>query len=249
MGSPNGEITWVNQRDGTVWINIGRADALMRQVNFSVYPAESNETTESKAGIEVTRIVGDHLAEARILDDKISDPIIPGDKIFTPLWSPGEKRHYALAGVMDINGDGRSDLDTVINIIRTNGGVVDCYIPESGKDKNHVKGAITVNTNCLIKGEPPDEKGDPAQLAAFTKIRNQADQYRLQTMKLGEFLQRIGWKNMSPVVRYGHGATANDFRAKPEEGGQRKSTGNTSDVFKQREPPPAGSPSNSYYRF
>ena len=55
----NGAVSWVNQRDRTVWINLGRADALSRQVTFGVYSAGSNEVKQSKAGIEVTQILGD----------------------------------------------------------------------------------------------------------------------------------------------------------------------------------------------
>ena len=247
IGAFNGEITWVNQRDHTAWINLGRADALSRQVTFGVYAAGSTDVKQSKAGIEITQILGDHSAEARILDDNPTDPIIPGDKIFTPLWSPGEERHFALAGLMDVNGDGRGNLEVMLNIIKTGGGVVDCYIADSGKDKNKIKGAISVNTNCLILGPAPDEKGDPAQREAFTKILREADQYRLPKMQLADFLQRIGWKNMSLVVRYGRGANPNDFRARPDEGVVRKSTGNTSDVFKDREPPAPNT--GRYYRF
>ena len=39
----DGEITWVNQRNGTVWINLGRADSLGRQTSFSVYAADTND--------------------------------------------------------------------------------------------------------------------------------------------------------------------------------------------------------------
>jgi len=249
MGTANGEISWVNQRGGTVWINLGRADALSRQVTFSVFPADSTDVKRSKAGIEVTQILGDHLAEARILDDDANDPIIPGDKIFTPLWSPGERRHFALAGFIDLDGDGQSDLATVTNLITAAGGVVDCYIADAGKDKNKVKGAIDVNTNCLIVGAAPDEKGDPGQRDAFTRILREADQFRLPKLQIGDFLQRIGWKNMSSVVRYGRGANPNDFRAKADDAVPRKSNGNTSDVFKDREAPAAGGGNRSYYRF
>jgi hypothetical protein len=243
VGTPNGEITWVNQRNATVWINLGRADSLTRQVNFSVYPVDVTDMTAKgakKASIEVTQILGDHLSEARVLDDDISNPIIPGDKIFTPLWNPGEKRHFALAGLMDVDGDGRSDLQTVLNLIAVNGGVVDCYITDAGK----MVGQITVNTNCLILGEAPTEKGDPRQLAAFTKIGGDADQLRLPRIQLDDLLQRMGWKNMSPVVQFGHGANPKDFRAKPEAGAPKKSTGNVSDVFKKRQPPKA--PATAY---
>ncbi len=252
MDAPNGEITWVNQRNGTVWINLGRIDALARQVTFGVYAANSTDVKESKAGIEVTQILGDHLAEARILTDNPGDPIIPGDKIFTPLWVSGTKRHFALAGLMDVNGAGRNNLDMMMNIIKTGGGVVDCWIADSGKSKNKVQGEITLNTNCLILGAAPDEKGDSAQRDAFTKILREAERYRIQKIQLSDFLQRIGWKNMSPVVRYGQGANPKDFRAKPEGGVVGKSTGNTSDVFKDREPPaatPSPGGAGRYQRF
>ena len=34
---------------------------------------------------------------------------------------------------MDLDGDGKSDLQTVKNLITMNGGVVDCYVDDKGK--------------------------------------------------------------------------------------------------------------------
>ncbi len=89
---PEGEIRWVNQRAGTVWIDLGRADSLQRQVTFGVFPPDVTDVTagSKKGSIEVTQVLGDHLAEARVIDDKLIDPIIQGDKIFTPVWAPGQ---------------------------------------------------------------------------------------------------------------------------------------------------------------
>jgi hypothetical protein len=237
LGAANGEITWVNQRNATVWINLGRADGLMRQVTFSVYPADITKMTakDSKGSIEVTQILGDHLAQARVLADDISHPILPEDKVFTPVWNPGEKRHFALAGVMDIDDDGRNQLDTVIKIITINGGVVDCYANKAGE----MVGKITVNTNCLVMGKRLTDKADARQLEAYKDIRSAADSLRLQQVQLGDLLQRMGWKNMSPVVHYGHGANLKDFRAQPEPGVPKKSSGNVSDLFEKRQPPKA----------
>jgi hypothetical protein len=249
---PDGEVLWVNQREKTVWINLGKADNMARQVSFSVYPADlSNMTVKGKKGsIEVTRVLGEHLAEARVLDDQIADPIMPGDKIDTPLWSPNAKRHFALAGLMDIDGDGRSDLEAVINLIHLNGGEVDCYIGDKGANKNKVVGEITVNTNCLILGQAPtDKEGDAAQLEPFTKILRDAKQLRIPAMQLGDMLQRMGWKNMSRVVRYGRGANPNDFRAQPDDGVPRKSSGNVSDIYQNREPPKKAPSGAMYHRF
>ena len=250
--APDGEVLWANQREGTVWINLGRADNLTRQVTFSVYPGDNSNLTvkDKKGSIEVTHIIGEHLAEARVLDDVMSNPIIPGDRIHTVLWSANAKRHFAIAGMVDLNGDGTSDLDTLINIIQLNGGVVDCYISDKGSNKNQVVGAITPNTNALILGDAPTERGDPAMLAAFTKIQNEADLLRTPKIQLGDLLQGMGWKDLSHVVRYGRGANPNDFRAKPDQGVPKKSSGNVSDLYKKREPPKSGgSGSGMYYRF
>jgi hypothetical protein len=249
VGTPNGEITWVNQRDSAVWINLGRGDGLTRQVSFSVFPPDVTTMTDKaskKAKIEVTQILGDHLAEARVVDDQPGNPVVPGDKLFTPLWSPGKPRHFALAGMMDIDGDGRSDLHTVLNLIAINGGVVDCYIDDDGKIKDgngkEMKISadaclIPVNTSCLILGDAPTERSESRQRESFTKLQKDADQLRLEKMQLTDLLQRMGWKNVAPVIRYGHGANLKDFRAKPDESVQRTAPGNTTDLFKKRQPP------------
>ena len=89
--SPLGEIRWVNQRERTVWIDLGRANALPRQLTLAVYSGNTQNVTSAakKGGIEISRILGDHLSEARIVDDSPSDPLLPGDVVHTPLWTPG----------------------------------------------------------------------------------------------------------------------------------------------------------------
>lgn len=236
VGVPSGEITWVSQRNSAVWINLGSSDSLTRQVSFSVFPPDVTTMTDKgakKAKIEVTQIRGPHLSECRVVDDDPNNPIVPGDKIFTALWNPGGKRHLALAGLMDIDGDGRSDLQTVLNLIKVNGGVVDAYINDAGK----TVGQISINTSCLILGDAPTERSTSAQRDSFTQLQKDADELRLEKMQLAELLQRMGWKNTAPVIRYGRGINPKDFRAKPDGGVVRKSTGESSDPFKKRQPP------------
>jgi hypothetical protein len=242
--NPEGEIRWVNQRLGTVWINLGRADALTRQVTFSVYPANVSDaaaTGGKKGSIEVTQILGDHLAEARLYDDKLSDPLMPGDKIFTPIWTPGEKRHFALAGLVDLDGSGKNSIRTVVDLITMNGGVVDSYVDEKGKKI----GEITVNTRYLVLGEAPNEKGQSAAIKAFSELRGDADRLGVQKIQLSDLLERMGWKNQTAVVHYGRGSNPKDFAAKPDEGVQQKSIGNVTDIFQRRQPP-AQQPSSAY---
>jgi hypothetical protein len=249
----DGEIRLVDQRSGMVWIDRGRADALPRQITFSVYPADTTDLTSTgsiKASIEVTQILGDHLAEARVLDDKITDPIIRGDKIHTPLWAPGTKKHFALAGVMDVYGDGKNHVQTVIDLIKMNDGIVDAYIDDKS---NNVVGAITVNTRYLILGDDPAEKNFNAQVDAYSKLVGNATRLGIQRITLPDMLQRMGWRNPTPVVHYGVDANPKDFAPKFEEGAPKTSPGN---VFKPRQPAggapaaaPSRTPPSAYHRF
>ena len=108
LDHPGGEISTVDQRSRMVWINRGSVDHLEPHVKFGVYAADGvNMSNVKKAQVEIVRVVDDHTSQARIIDDSISNPIVQGDKIYTPLWSPGDQTHFALAGVMDLDGDGR----------------------------------------------------------------------------------------------------------------------------------------------
>ena len=231
---PSGEIRWINQRSGTAWINLGRADGLKRQFTFGVYPADITDIIAGRKGsIEVTKILGDHLAEAHVFDDKLLDPILPGDKIYTPVWIPGEKRHFALAGSFDIGGEGKDNVQYVKDIVTMNGGVVDCYLDENGKRV----GDMTVNTRYLVLGDAPSEKGSSAVLNAFSNIQGDAERLGVQKIQLSDLLNRMGWKNQTSILHFGAGVGAKGLAPKPEYEQQQKSTGNISEVFQPRDPP------------
>jgi hypothetical protein len=141
---------------------------------------------------------------------------------------------------MDIDGDGKSDQQTVQNLITMNGGVVDCYVDEKGQQRGH----MTVNTRYLVLGEAPDAKGQADVINAYSRMIGEAERLGIQKITVGELLQRMGWKNQTPVVRFGRGANPNDFRAKPPDGVPRVSGGNVSEVFRPRRPP--GSRGSAY---
>jgi len=241
--TPDGEIRWVDQANGIVWIDLGQADALSRQTTFSVYPAATSNLVQAgrKGSVEVTRIRGDHLAEARIIEDTIADPIMPGDKIHTPVWTPGEQKRFALAGFMDVDHDGRGDLQLVRSLITMNGGLVDAWIDEKGK--RH--GEVSVDTRYLVLGQAPNAKGQPQMIASYTRMIEDAERNGIQTIPLADLLQRMGWRRQTHVVTFGRGANPADFRAKPPEGVPKTSTGNVSEVFRPRRPP-AGTGRGAY---
>ena len=67
---PDGRINRVNSNLKTVIVNIGKANGLKVNRNFSVYDRSVNnfEKGREKASIEVIYLIGDNAAEARITE-------------------------------------------------------------------------------------------------------------------------------------------------------------------------------------
>ncbi len=238
----DGRITRVSARGGTVSINVGSRDALPRQATFSVYgrDAEQVAQAERKGAIEVVRITGPHSAEARITDETLTNPILTGDKIFSPAWHPGRREHFAVTGFIDIDSDGRSDLDTMLSLIRLNGGTVDAYIDAQGNSPaGFGPDNMSVHTRYIVEGTPPQvESENPRELqrvqsfvTANTEMLRAARGLGVKRISLDEFLDYIGYQGDERTVEFGQprGPSAPGF---------------------QRRNPPAASPGTSrYYRF
>ena len=227
---PDGHVTSINQAIRAVWINLGTADALRPQTQFSVYDQGESRVTEakSKGSIEVTRVLREHLAEARIIADESSNPIMPGDLIFSPAWEPGQRVHFALAGLMDVDGDGRSDVDLVRNLIRSSGAVIDA---EAATENGEETGALTSNTRYLVTGEQPtDAKG----LVAWSKINEGAKQLGIEKINLKTLLNWIGYRREVRTVQLGEGIGTRGGSAAPA---QEAGPGNASEAFQDRSPP------------
>ncbi len=258
--SPDGRIAWVNQSARTVWINLGMADGLRRQTTFSVYDHEAmnvapgagganpnseeeskRKIDERKGMIEVTRVLDQHLAEARIVDDYTADPILPGDQVFSPAWKPGRKVRFALVGFMDLDDDGRSDRDLVRNIISMGGGMIDAEVHDDGG----TEGELSPNTRYLVRGERPD--GSNAEvLTAYSTLLSKADDLGIQKIELNMLLDLMGYKAEVRTVGLGKNADPTQFKAEPAEGAVRSSSGNVSEVFKERRPPRRNSSGSAY---
>jgi hypothetical protein len=71
---------------------------------------------------------------------------------------PTQKRgrqiqRFAIAGLVDINGDGESDLEEVRRLIQANRGRIDAELRMDGK----LTGKLRPDTECIILGELPDK--------------------------------------------------------------------------------------------
>jgi len=231
----DGEVVFVDQASSTVWINLGYADELRRQTTFSVYSAEENDVAryESKGSIEVTNASKPHLAEARIMDDELINPILPGDKIFTPAWHPGRKEQFAIAGMFDLDGDDKGDRDIVRNLILRTGSVVDAELDDAGQ----MTGQMTINTRYLVVGEEPITN---EALIAFNKMVREAQNLGIETLTKAKFLDHVGFTPGTRLLNYSKSKPA-EFKAPQRDKVRRPvSNGNVSPLFRKRTPPRRG---------
>jgi hypothetical protein len=210
--NPDGKVTLVNQRQRMVWIDVGRADGLQKQVSFSVFNHDENGITDAKpkGRIEVVLLTGDHMAECRILEDMASNPIIPGDIIHTPTWSPGQRMRFALAGIMDVDGDGKDDFELVRNIITLNGGVIDAELKPDGTRV----GEITASTRYFVIGKQPDETSSEQARAQYIKMYEEAQRLGIDQLPLAKLLTQMGWKPEERTVQLTGGGAGLQFRTR-----------------------------------
>jgi len=172
-----------------------------------------------KADVEITGILGAHLAEARITNysSAAGDPIIEGDVVYTPLWSPGRQRQFAIAGIFDLDGDGISDRETLREVIHNGGGVIVAEVLDTGEIKTRNKG-IDINTKYLILGDRPEvgvgQGKDEASINAVEVLRG-ISQFTVQARNAGvkiigveEFLDLVGYQPHMRLVKPGDAQTS-----------------------------------------
>jgi len=233
----DGLIRRVNQRNKTVWINLGEADHLRPQVTFSIYSGDEDDALGAvrKASIEVTRILSAKMAEARITDDVATNPVLEGDKIYSQVWNPGRQVGFAITGIIDMNGDGRSDLDRLKSVIGLNNGKVDAVPGPNGT----IDGQMSVDTRYLILGDFPDgrRQEDEHQQRSWELMSKEADTLGIEPISLTDFLQLMGWQSERRTVKLGIGAQSKDFTATKEDVTTLKRSRRT-DSFRPRKPQP-----------
>jgi len=255
---PAGKIIAVDQQAGLAYVNLGSADGLMVRTMFSVYHSSvlglTFRTTPvgqdavycdvcrrdvardvSKASVEVTRILGPHRAEVRILDDILTDPILVGDVVYSPIWKPGQRLRFALTAGMYLPGSGiDSGIEAIKRLVEMNGGVVDCWIDETVPlGEEHLKGSISDLTNFIVVSEGASRALEPevarVQEALLANARNRA----IKTISLDDLLSRMGWRNVTPVYTFDSQEFVPDMmRVVPQhQGAVRQSGGIVSPMF------------------
>ncbi|WP_437186286.1 hypothetical protein SH668x_003433 [Planctomicrobium sp. SH668] len=208
---PDGLIVRVENTTRTVWINLGSDDGLRTQVSFSVY-TRSNQgfgrgSADIKGKIEVIEILGPHLARANIIKDDVSRPIQANDPIYSPIWTKGNKEFFSFVGIVDIDGDGKSDREYLHTILNTAGSDVEVEIDDQG---NRVPegSTLSVKSKFLVIGkieDPTDFPGsDTEKQEQISKVReehrqlvNDALRRGVKVITFNDFLNYIGYEQQS----------------------------------------------------
>jgi len=200
----DGKIRRVEHTNHTVWINLGEQDFLKPRTTFSVYGQENQGVgrgaEDIKGKIEVTRILGPHMAEARIIDEDLYRPIVSEDLIYTPIWSPGLIERISIVGTIDLDNDGRSDREQFHEMMKVAGCIIDNEVDDDG-NRIPEDGKITVQTRFLVRGDipdladasPDDKEKIQKIMTVVSEMQNEARINGVRVIKLNDFLAYIGY--------------------------------------------------------
>lgn len=204
----DGEVVSVDANLGLVFISLGSLDNLRPQVSFSVYSHDhrgiGREARDIKAAIEVTRILGPHQAEAKILSQDRTRPISSGDPIYSPIWAGGRAEYFAFVGLIDFDKDGKSDRETLHRLLKGAGAQVELEVSDDGV-REPAEAKLSENTKFLVLGDVPDPSrfasGDPRrpQIQAIMDQRNallsEANRTGVRPVKMSDFMAYMGFQS------------------------------------------------------
>jgi hypothetical protein len=186
---PQGEIRWIDPVGRRVWINLGAADGVKPRTTFGVGSKDRTRVHDWKVemavgphdlngAIEVTRVLEEHLSEARILNEFVEHPIAKGDPIYSPTGRRVQGENFSIVGNVELNGEDRDDRVLLAKIIAAAGGRIDNDV--DGNGVLHVNGKIAMDgtpeiteaTKFVVVGRIPEvnDGDDPQTVHALQEL-------------------------------------------------------------------------------
>jgi hypothetical protein len=191
----------VDRRGDAVFINLGSIQKMTPQMTFSIHAlgSDGQPLPASKGSLEVTQVFEAGSQAKVLIERNKNDPIQQGDAIVNPNWNPDRKRHVAIAGLVDLTGEGRNQVREFRQLLERQNVVVDAYLEPAGNNWTALPEgkSITRETNYLIVGDELPESKDPMnQTVAIQKtpLFQQARQRGVFIVSLQNYLDMIGYQ-------------------------------------------------------
>lgn len=226
----DGRITMVDPAARSCYVNLGSKDELRLGTEFSVYPPDPSGKAEGRVlnprerrgKIEIVALLGDHLAEARILPDapgnrvSADNPITTGDSVFSSLYEKGKKLQIAVVGTLHFHGNPSSDREEFHRLTSAAGIDIILEVDDQanlmGPDgeivsSDEIPDRITAETRFLVVGQRGDLATlDEAQRIIYEKtdvlqtaLLNAAENNGVYVLSLASFLDLMGYSRKQMV--------------------------------------------------
>jgi hypothetical protein len=236
--SVQGLLTFVHNDGKVAHINLGSADALRPGVTFGVIDGDETRLQDAKvkASIQVTKILGEHLAETRVVSrPEIQYPLIRGDQVWSPFWAPGRVVRIAITNNIDIDGDLKPDTEALEGMIKAAGAEVITIDFTDGR----MDGKLDSGMRFLVVGESPVLSGSSAasderkaqELQALGLIKADAVEKGITVIpvdKLQAYLKSISDSLTTPL---GSAVRSKDFPPEKKPSTKGRLPTNVADVY------------------
>lgn len=198
----DGKLAAFDAETGIGRVPFGSEDGVVPKLRFLVGSPPGAAAT---AVVSVTRILGPHASEVKLLVEPPDPEDLPrkGADLYAAWWRPGIRTHFAIAGRLDLDGDGRADNRAVTEFLASQGGIVDLHVNGEG----FAFGEPTDDIRFLILGEVDDpilvgrEDRERAErlLRTVRDVREHTDRLGVHTIRLEEFVRMSGGPPSPPT--------------------------------------------------
>ncbi len=263
------KIMQLDRTGDTAYINLGSADKVKPQLTFSIHglDAAGKPMERSKADAEVVSVRGEHLSQVRITyydknqadvregkiearHDRVKNPVLTNDILANASWSPLSPKHIAIAGSVDLTGDGRDNTEEFIRNLSRQNIIVDGILPlKEPTDETNQDAAkkVTVQTDFLVVGDVPLlVRRDSRKLEQVRKIEagikameEQAKLSGVRILSVGKYLDLIGYpfpRALTDETPYARTAEPREVKP-PDTDAPKKDDTKKDDAKKDAKPP------------
>lgn len=188
----DGRIVSIDQADRTVLILAESTRGMRTGLMLLVFGPDdpTPQIVRKKAVVEVMAIESPTLVRARIREDSLGDPILPGDGVATSLWEAGTQFTSVIVGFVQIERDAAPDTDRLTELIERVGG--------------RVEDAVNPLTTMVIDAGAPQAAGDDKARGWKEKDqirrRRQLDEAKrlgVRVIGIDQFMQMLGLRRDS----------------------------------------------------